>query len=122
MKRARMPRIMFVAIAALTALPASATGVLTYDGPGYGIEIEVGEDTTSLIAAVKVSPPHGSSVVMTPGTCTTVAFNASRQTLELRCPGQGPFIEPFTLSVEHERATLRVGRRVYRWSEFQWVL
>lgn len=114
--------VRIVAAAGLFVPSARATGTLTYGGPGYDVELEVGETSVPVIASVKVTPRHGAAVVMPPGACTTAVFNPDAERLLLRCRGLGNQIRPFSLSVSHRGATLTIGGVVHRWQHFQWVL
>lgn len=104
--------------------PAHATGTLTYAGPGYYIDLEIGDDSAPAIASVTVAPAHkvGRNAVVLRRECTTVRFSPPRRVLVLRCAVERDGIQPFTLSVAGNRATLTIGRVVHHWRHFDWTM
>jgi hypothetical protein len=98
---------------------ASATSSLSFDGGGYVIDLEIGDDAMPVVAAVHFHAPGDTrGVVLARATWRVIAFEPRRQRLLLRHDGDSA-VPAFTLSVRHREAQLVIGGRRVR-ASFGW--
>ena len=118
-RRVRAHGLVLVLLA-LAAVPAWASSSLEFDGGGYVVAMEVGDDEAPLIARVRFHAPGDSEGVAVSGSSLTVStFDTARQRLSLRCRGDGARLPAFDLVVRGTRAELVVdGKRIA--APFQW--
>lgn len=98
---------------------ASATSSLSFDGGGYVIDFEIGDDARPVVAAVHFHAPGDAlGVVLARATWRVIAFQPHAQRLLLRHDGDAA-VPAFTLSVRRSDALLVIaGRRVR--ASFDW--
>lgn len=119
-----MPRLHAYGLALLmlvTAMaPAWASSSLEFDGGGYVVAMEVGDDTAPSIARVRFhAPGDAEGVAVSSARLTVSTFDTARQRLSLRCRGDGARLPAFELVVRGTRAELVVdGKRIA--APFQW--
>ncbi|MGH8028283.1 MAG: hypothetical protein ACREO0_16325 [Pseudoxanthomonas sp.] len=106
--------------------PARATGSLSFEGGGYWLEMEIGHTEAPVIASIRFHRPDDPNGIILPRKQVVVeTFDTKRRVLVLRFAGSGDAgagaAEPFTLSVNGERATLQVGAREIS-SQFDWSM
>jgi hypothetical protein len=98
---------------------ASATSSLSFDGGGYVIDLEIGDDSAPVVAAVHFhAPGDAQGVVLARETWRVIAFDPRRQRLLLQHDGASA-APAFRLSVRRDDAVLVIdGRRVH--ASFDW--
>ena len=98
---------------------ASATSSLSFDGGGYSIDLEIGDDAVPVVAAVHFhAPGETQGVVLARETWRVIAFEPRRQRLLLQHDGAAA-VPAFSLSVQRNDAVLVIdGRRVR--ASFDW--
>ena len=106
--------------AMLFATPALATSSLSFEGEGYWIDLEVGDDATPVIATVRFhAPGDARGVLLAPASVTVETFDTARRELVLRHAGSDG-VGAFTLTVHQADAVLEIGTtRVV--SAFDWT-
>ena len=106
----------------LAAMTARATSSLSFEGGGYWIELEVGDDARPVIASVRFHAPDDRiGVVLARDLVTIESFDTKRHVLVLRHAAGKDGVEPFTLSVHADDAVLETGGRRVR-ATFDWAL
>ena len=100
---------------------ASATSTLAFDGGGYWIDMEIGDDRGEAIASVRFHRPgEPEGIVLPRSEWHADAFDTRQQVLRLRhAPGESG-VAGFTLSVRRDVAVLTIGGRRIR-SAFRWT-
>ena len=98
------------AVALLVALvlsgPARASSSLAFEGGGYGVDMEIGDDGSPVIARVRFHAPGDTAGIELPADRISVeVFDPKRRKLSLRYSG-GSGVAPFSLSVDGTAATL----------------
>jgi len=98
---------------------AMATSSLSFEGGGYAIDLEIGDDARPVIAAVHFhAPGDAQGVVLAHDAWRVIAFEPRQQRLLLRYDGAAA-VPAFSLSVQHDDAVLVIdGRRVR--AAFDW--
>ena len=98
---------------------ASATSSLSFDGGGFVIDLEIGDDVKPMVAAVHFhAPGDAQGVVLARETWRVVAFEPRRQRLVLQ-HDDAAAVPAFSLSVQRGDAVLVIdGRRVH--ASFDW--
>ena len=119
---ARRRRIACIALAlVLCSLlrVASATSAQSFEGGGYVIDLEIGDDSAPVVAAVHFhAPGDAQGVVLARETWRVIAFDPRRQRLLLQHDGASA-APAFRLSVRRDDAVLVIdGRRVH--ASFDW--
>jgi hypothetical protein len=105
----------------LVAGPARATSSLSFEGEGYEIDLEVGDDAQPTIATVRFhAPGDAEGVLLAPDGITVESFDTARQVLVLRYAGSEG-VEAFTLSVQQADAVLETGATRVA-STFDWSM
>lgn len=105
----------------LAASVATATSSLSFHGDGYRLSLEIGHDERAEVASVTFHAPGDAEGVVLRGNFDAEEFDTRRQVLVLRYAGGDPRVEPFTLVVRGDQATLQVGRERIE-SEFSWFM
>jgi hypothetical protein len=119
----RIPTLTLVLAMVFTvAGPAAATTMLSFEGGGYCIDMEVGDDGTPTIASIRFHEPSDArGILLPPRDWRIASFDNRRQVLVLRHAGGHSRVEPFVLSVRHRDAVLAIGgRRItgpFRWEQ-----
>lgn len=115
----RVPILMLV-LATLCGFagPAAATSTLSFEGGGFWIDFEVGDDAASTIAAVRFHE-NARGIVLPPGDWRLEAFDPRREVLVLRHRGGHSSVKPFVLSVHHRDALLAIDGRTIN-APFSW--
>lgn len=112
----------FLLIAAIATfcLAAHATSSLSFEGGGYSLELEIGDADRPMVASVTFHKPGDAQGVVLRGNFRVKAFDPRRKELVLVYGGGDERVEPFTLTVHGNRATLDVAgtriRAAFRWS------
>jgi hypothetical protein len=98
---------------------ATATSSLSFDGGGYSIDLEIGDDAAPVVAAVHFhAPGDARGIVLARETWRVIAFEPRRQRLSLQHDGSAA-VPAFSLSVQRGEAVLVIdGRRVR--ASFDW--
>ena len=98
---------------------ASATSSLSFEGGGYVIDLEIGDDAMPVVAAVHFhAPGDARGVVLTHDSWRVLAFDPRRQRLLLQ-HDDASVVPAFSLSVQRDDAVLVIeGRRVH--ASFDW--
>jgi len=98
---------------------AAATSSLSFDGGGYVIDLEIGDDAVPVVAAVHFhAPGDAQGVMLARETWRVITFETRRQRLVLH-HDDASAVPSFTLSVRHHEALLVIdGRRVH--ASFDW--
>lgn len=98
---------------------ALATSSLSFEGGGYSIDLEIGDDARPVVAAVHFhTPGDAQGVVLARDTWRVVEFDPARQRLVLQ-HDRAAAVPGFSLSVQHHDALLVIdGRRVR--ASFDW--
>lgn len=101
-----------IALALVIAASAHATSSLSFDGGGYWIELEIGDDARPAIASVRFhAPDDRDGVVLARDLVTIESFDAARHVLVLRHAAGKDGVEPFTLRIHEDEAVLETDRR-----------
>ena len=97
---------------------AAATGTLDFEAGGYGIALEIGDDTAPQVARVRLFPPgDATGIALRPQDLRVDGFDIARRRLRLRHLGT----PGFELRVEGDRGVLEVdGRRLP--APFDWQM
>jgi len=99
---------------------AHATSSLSFDGGGYNLELEIGDTGRPVVASVRFHKPGDAQGVVLHGNFRVKTFDTRRKELVLVYGGGDERVEPFTLTVHGNQATLEVARTrirsVFRWS------
>jgi len=116
-----LARTLFLIAAIVTfCMAAHATSSLSFDGGGYSLELEIGDTGRPVVASVTFHKPGDAQGVVLRGNFQVKAFDPRRKELVLVYDGGDERVEPFTLKVHGNRATLEVaGTRIeaaFRWS------
>lgn len=112
----------FLACWLAASCTASATSALAFEGAGYWVDMEIGDDRALAIASVRFHRADDPAGVVLPRSEWVVeAFDPQRQVLILRHDRGGSGVPAFLLSVRHRRAVLAIGGREIR-STFSWAL
>ena len=98
---------------------AMATSSLSFDGGGYLIDLEIGDDAVPVVAAVHFhAPGDAQGVMLARATWRVIAFDPRRQRLLLQ-HDRAAAVPAFSLSVQRDDAVLVIdGRRVH--ASFDW--
>ncbi|WP_228885527.1 hypothetical protein [Stenotrophomonas rhizophila] len=113
--------IAMVAVLGLLCSMAHATTSLSFHGGGYSLYMEIGYDQRPEIASITVHRPGDRQGVVLRGNYQVKAFDTAGRKMEVVYAGADPRVEPFTLVVDDEAATLTIaGAR--RESGFSWLM
>jgi len=112
--------LLLIAAIATFCLAAHATSSLSFDGGGYNLELEIGDAGRPMVASVTFHKPGDAQGIVLRGNFRVKAFDPRRKELVLAYGGGDERVEPFTLKVQGNRATLDVAgtriRAAFRWS------
>jgi hypothetical protein len=98
---------------------AAATSSLSFDGGGYSIDLEIGDDAAPAVAAVHFhAPGDAQGVVLARETWRVITFEPRRQRLLLQHDGAAA-VPAFSLSVQRDEAVLVIDGRHLR-ASFDW--
>ena len=116
-----LARVLLLITALATAcLAAHATSSLSFDGGGYVVDLEIGDTDRPVVASVTFHRLVDAQGVVLCGNFRVLAFDPRRQELVLVYGGGDGRVEPFTLTVHGNRASLALaGRRIrapFRWA------
>lgn len=113
--------LLLITAIATFCLAALATSSLSFDGEGYVLDLEIGDTDRPVVASVTFHRPGGAQGVVLRGNFRVQAFDPRRRELVLvYCGGDGR-VEPFTLTVHGNHASLAVaGRRIQ--APFRWAM
>ena len=101
---------------------AHATSSLSFEGGGYWLDLEIGHTDRPVVASVKFHRPGDSKGVVLRGNFSVDSFDTDRKELTLIYKGGNPQVEPFTLSVRGDTATLRISGAEEIVSAFDWFM
>ncbi len=113
--------LLLITAIATFCLAAHATSSLSFDGGGYVLDLEIGDTGRPVVASVTFHRPGDAQGVVLRGNFTVQAFDPRRQELVLVYGGGDGRVEPFTLTVHGNRASLEVARRRIR-APFRWSM
>lgn len=113
--------LLLIAAIATFCVAAHATSSLSFDGGGYNLELEIGETDRPVVASVTFHKPGDVQGIVLRGNFRVKAFDPRRKELVLVYGGADERVEPFTLKVHGNRATLEVARTRIR-SAFHWSM
>ncbi len=113
--------LLWIATLATFCLAAHATSSLSFDGGGYVLDLEIGDTGRPVVASVTFHRPGDAQGVVLRGNFRIQAFDPRRQELVLVYGGGDGRVEPFTLTVHGNRASLEVARRRIR-APFRWSM
>lgn len=112
--------LLLIAAIATFCVAAHATSSLSFDGGGYNLELEIGDADRPVVASVTFHKPGDAQGVVLRGNFRVKVFDTRRKELVLVYVGGDERVEPFTLTVHGNRATLDVARTriraAFRWS------
>lgn len=98
-------------VALLLPGAARATSSLAFEGGGYWVDMEIGDDGGPVIARVRFHAPGDAVGIELPTDRLSVeVFDPKRRKLSLRYSG-GSGVAPFSLAVDGPGATLIMGSR-----------
>lgn len=107
-----------------SAAPAHATGSLFFESGGYIVDLTIGLTEVPVVASVRFHRPGDQRGALLPQERVLIErFDVKRQALVLRFTGSHgtDAIEPFTLTVVKQRATLQIkAKRIV--SKFNWSM
>lgn len=113
-------KALWITAIATFCLAAHATSSLSFDGGGYVLDLEIGDTGRPVVASVTFHRPGDAQGVVLRGNFRIQAFDPRRQELVLVYGGGDGRVEPFTLTVHGNRASLEVAhtriRAPFRWS------
>lgn len=120
-----MKKRFYVCLAALLAIccsaPAYATSSLSFEGGGYAMTFEVGNDGRPVIASIHFYAPGDSKGVPLQNDFEVKTFDTKRRILRLIYPGGGQGVPPFALVVLANKSTLTIGGKRIN-STFSWEM
>ncbi|GAB3357663.1 hypothetical protein [Lysobacter tyrosinilyticus] len=104
----------------LFPMPACATSSLAFEGGGYWVDMEIGQDQRPTIARIRFHAPGDTIGIVLPTEHVSIdVFDPKRQRLSLRYSG-GSGVAPFQLSADGAIAILTIGSKrlsaVFSWS------
>ena len=103
---------------------AQATSTLQFNGGGYSVDLEIGDDDGPVISTVRIGQPGDKGYRRVPRQQVRVEeFDTQRKRLKLHytATDQAPGIPSFTLVMTETEATLSLdGRRIV--SEADWFM
>jgi len=112
---------LLAALGLLVATSAAATSSLSFEGGGYWIDLEIGDDAAPVVAAVRFHAPGDSEGVVLPrDEWRVLRFDVDGRRLVLKhAPGRSG-VASFTLSVRGADAVLAIDDRAIQ-SPFAWT-
>ena len=112
--------LLLITAIATFCLAAHATSSLSFYGGGYVVDLEIGDTDRPVVASVTFHRPGDAQGVVLRGNFRVQVFDPRRQELVLVYGGGDGRVEPFTLTVHGNRASLALaGRRIrapFRWA------
>ena len=113
-------KLLWITALATACLAAHATSSLSFDGGGYVLDLEIGDTDRPVVASVTFHRLGDAQGVVLRGNFRVQVFDPRRQELVLVYGGGDGRVEPFTLTVHGNRASLALaGRRIrapFRWA------
>ena len=102
-------------------MTAHATSSLSFEGRGYWLNLEIGHTDQPVVASVTFHKPGDAKGVVLRENFVVKIFDTRRKRMIIVYKGGDPRVEPFTLVVRGERATLEMaGVRIN--SGFSWFM
>lgn len=112
--------VLFIALMAICAT-VRATSSLSFEGQGYWLDLEIGHTDQPVVASITFHKPGDSKGVVLRDNFLVKFFDVRSKRLALTYKGSDPRIEPFTLIIRGERATLEMAGNHIK-SDFSWLM
>lgn len=114
-------RSILLVVSLATCMTAHATSSLSFEGRGYWLNLEIGHTDQPVVASVAFHKPGDAKGVVLRDNFVVKSFDTRRKRMIIVYEGGDPRVEPFTLVVHGERATLEMaGARIN--SDFSWFM